>query len=103
MARARRPGCALLTSDALDDLAARLDAQRGVIVAGGGAGDPEAVHRLAAAAQWPVLADPRSGARLPRPTTVGAFDGLLRHRGFAADHTPDGRAAPRARRRRRRC
>src|SRR4051794_27756050 len=55
---------------------------------GGGGGDPEVVHRLAAAVQWPVLADPRSGGRLPLPTTVGAFDGVLRHSGFAADHTP---------------
>ncbi len=59
-----------------------------MIVAGAGAGDPEAVHALAAAAGWPVLADPRSGCRLPRPATVAAFDDLLRHPGFAADHTP---------------
>jgi 2-succinyl-5-enolpyruvyl-6-hydroxy-3-cyclohexene-1-carboxylate synthase len=59
-----------------------------VIVMGGGGGDPEVVHRLAGAVQWPVLADPRSGGRLPLPTTVGAFDGVLRHSAFATDHTP---------------
>jgi 2-succinyl-5-enolpyruvyl-6-hydroxy-3-cyclohexene-1-carboxylate synthase len=72
----------------LDVLAPLLDSQRGVIVAGGGAGDPLAVHWLAATAGWPVLADPRSGCRVPEPTTVGAFDALLRHAGFAADHAP---------------
>src|SRR5262249_54983209 len=72
----------------LDVLAPLLDSQRGVIVAGAGAGDPLAVHWLAATAGWPVLADPRSGGRVPEPTTVGAFHALLRHAGFAADHTP---------------
>jgi 2-succinyl-5-enolpyruvyl-6-hydroxy-3-cyclohexene-1-carboxylate synthase len=81
-------GAPLLGADALDALATRLDHHRGVIVLGGGGGDPEVVHRLAAAAQWPVLADPRSGGRLPLPTTVGAFDGVLRHAAFAADHNP---------------
>jgi 2-succinyl-5-enolpyruvyl-6-hydroxy-3-cyclohexene-1-carboxylate synthase len=81
-------GSPLLGTDALDALAARLDHHRGVIVMGAGGGDPEVVHRLAAAVQWPILADPRSGGRLPLPTTVGAFDGVLRHPAFAADHTP---------------
>jgi 2-succinyl-5-enolpyruvyl-6-hydroxy-3-cyclohexene-1-carboxylate synthase len=72
----------------LDVLAPLLDSQRGVIVAGAGAGDPLAVHWLAATAGWPVLADPRSGCRVPEPTTVGAFDAFLRHASFAADHTP---------------
>jgi 2-succinyl-5-enolpyruvyl-6-hydroxy-3-cyclohexene-1-carboxylate synthase len=35
-----------------------------------------------------VLADPRSGCRLPRPNTVTTFDDLLRHEPFARDHTP---------------
>jgi 2-succinyl-5-enolpyruvyl-6-hydroxy-3-cyclohexene-1-carboxylate synthase len=81
-------GTGLLRPAHVDALVSVLDQPRGVIVAGGGAGDPEAVHALAAAAGWPVLADPRSGCRLPRPTTVAAFDDLLRHPGFAADHTP---------------
>lgn len=72
----------------LDALAAALDAQRGVIVAGAGAGDPAVVHALAAALGWPVLADPRSGARTPDPTAIAAFDALLRHERFAADHAP---------------
>jgi 2-succinyl-5-enolpyruvyl-6-hydroxy-3-cyclohexene-1-carboxylate synthase len=35
-----------------------------------------------------VLADPRSGCRLPAPATVATFDDLIRHERFAADHTP---------------
>ncbi len=77
-----------LAAPELDALVALIDRQRGLIVAGAGAGDPIAVHWLAGAAGWPVLADPRSGCRVPEATTVGAFDALLRHSGFAADHTP---------------
>jgi 2-succinyl-5-enolpyruvyl-6-hydroxy-3-cyclohexene-1-carboxylate synthase len=36
-----------------------------------------------------VLADPRSGARVPARTTVAAFDALLRHPQFARDHRPE--------------
>jgi 2-succinyl-5-enolpyruvyl-6-hydroxy-3-cyclohexene-1-carboxylate synthase len=36
-----------------------------------------------------VLADPRSGCRTPVPTTVAAFDGLLRHAPFAEAHRPE--------------
>jgi 2-succinyl-5-enolpyruvyl-6-hydroxy-3-cyclohexene-1-carboxylate synthase len=62
---------------------------RGVIVAGGGVGDPAAVLDLGDRLGWPVLADPRSGCRVPGPTSVGAFDALLRHERFAASHRPD--------------
>ncbi len=72
--------------DEADDM---LRAGRGVIVAGAGAGDPGEVHALAAARGWPVLADPPSGCRLPVPTTVGAFDALLRHRPFAGEVNPE--------------
>jgi 2-succinyl-5-enolpyruvyl-6-hydroxy-3-cyclohexene-1-carboxylate synthase len=81
-------GSATLAGAEIDVLAGLLDAQRGVIVAGAGGGDPVAVHWLATATNWPVLADPRSGCRVPEPTTVAAFDALLRHPRFAADHTP---------------
>ena len=59
-----------------------------MIVAGRGAGDAEAVHALADTFGWPVLADPVSGCRLSRRTTVAAFDSLLRHASFATDHRP---------------
>ncbi|MBW3614866.1 MAG: 2-succinyl-5-enolpyruvyl-6-hydroxy-3-cyclohexene-1-carboxylic-acid synthase [Actinobacteria bacterium] len=61
-------------------LAQRLSGRRGVIVAGRrGAGS--AVHPLAQALGWPVLADPLSGARAG-PGAVAAFDGLLRCASF---------------------
>lgn len=62
---------------------------RGVIVAGAGAGDPAAVSALAAALGWPLLADPRSGCRVPGPCTVAAADALLRVSAFAAGAQPE--------------
>ncbi|MGA3220313.1 MAG: 2-succinyl-5-enolpyruvyl-6-hydroxy-3-cyclohexene-1-carboxylic-acid synthase [Acidimicrobiales bacterium] len=50
--------------------------ERGLIVAGTGAGSPEAVWQLARATGWPVLASPPSGCRLPG--AVAAADALLR-------------------------
>lgn len=52
--------------------------ERGVIVAGGPIDDPAAVLRLAEQWQWPVLADPRSGCRVPHPAVIAHADGLLR-------------------------
>ena len=69
-------------------LLALTEEPRGVIVAGRGAGDADAVHALADAFGWPVLADPVSGCRLPKRTTIAAFDSLLRHASFAIDHRP---------------
>jgi 2-succinyl-5-enolpyruvyl-6-hydroxy-3-cyclohexene-1-carboxylate synthase len=66
-----------------------LDADRGVIIAGEGAGDPAVVSSLAAATGWPVLADPRSGCRTTAPGTVAAFDSILRHPTTAAALRPD--------------
>ena len=50
--------------------------ERGLIVAGVGAGPPDAVWRLARATGWPVLATPQSGCRVPG--AVGSADALLR-------------------------
>ncbi|HTN80392.1 MAG TPA: 2-succinyl-5-enolpyruvyl-6-hydroxy-3-cyclohexene-1-carboxylic-acid synthase, partial [Acidimicrobiales bacterium] len=77
-----------LDDAAVDTLARALDVVRGVVVAGRGAGGV-GVHALAEKLGWPVLADARSGARVPARTTVGAFDSMLRHRRFAADHRPE--------------
>ncbi|HEY8523850.1 MAG TPA: 2-succinyl-5-enolpyruvyl-6-hydroxy-3-cyclohexene-1-carboxylic-acid synthase [Acidimicrobiales bacterium] len=57
---------------------AAMAGRRGVIVAGPRSGDGEALHRLAAALGWPVLADPRSPAWRPAPTLVPHLDALLR-------------------------
>jgi 2-succinyl-5-enolpyruvyl-6-hydroxy-3-cyclohexene-1-carboxylate synthase len=65
---------------------------RGLIVAGAGAGTPEIVRRLALALGWPVLADPRSGARVPGAVgapTVASADSLLRVEAFASGHMPE--------------
>ncbi|MGH9185609.1 MAG: 2-succinyl-5-enolpyruvyl-6-hydroxy-3-cyclohexene-1-carboxylic-acid synthase [Acidimicrobiales bacterium] len=70
-------------------LVGRLGGRRGVVIAGGGAGDPSLVHALARVAGWPVLADPRSASRLPRPTTVAHADAIVRHRPFTAGHRPE--------------
>jgi 2-succinyl-5-enolpyruvyl-6-hydroxy-3-cyclohexene-1-carboxylate synthase len=67
----------------------RRPARRGLVVAGGGSGDPVAVLHLADALGWPVLADPRSGLRLSHPAVVAAADGILRAGGFAGSHRPD--------------
>jgi 2-succinyl-5-enolpyruvyl-6-hydroxy-3-cyclohexene-1-carboxylate synthase len=69
-------------------LVAQLAAPYGVVVAGRGVDDPEAVMRFAAARGWPVLADPRSGCRGSNGS-VAAFDGLLREPHFVAAHRPD--------------
>jgi 2-succinyl-5-enolpyruvyl-6-hydroxy-3-cyclohexene-1-carboxylate synthase len=62
---------------------------RGLIVAGWGAGvDPEAVGRLAAAARWPVLADPLSGVR-QGPYAVSTYDTLLRSPAVSGALRPD--------------
>jgi 2-succinyl-5-enolpyruvyl-6-hydroxy-3-cyclohexene-1-carboxylate synthase len=67
-------------------------AARGLIVAGASAGRPEVVRRLAGALGWPVLADPRSGARVPGgpgAPTVAAADALLRVESFAGANVPE--------------
>ena len=55
---------------------------RGLIVAGAGASGPS-VHRLADRLGWPLLADPRSGARGQSPYLVSAADPILRTDEFA--------------------
>jgi 2-succinyl-5-enolpyruvyl-6-hydroxy-3-cyclohexene-1-carboxylate synthase len=66
-------------------------ARRGVVVAGrherpDGLG--LAVAEFAAAAGWPLLADPMSGGRRG-PAAIAHYDALLRGGAFAAAHDPD--------------
>jgi len=63
-------------------------AERGVIVAGDGTADPDALLRLAAQAGWPVLAEPSSGARRGGHTLT-AYEYLLEEPGFSAAHRPE--------------
>src|SRR5829696_3093391 len=62
---------------------------RGLIVAGWGSdASAGAVDRFAAAAGWPVLADPISGLR-QGPHAVSTYEALLRSPGFAERHRPE--------------
>jgi 2-succinyl-5-enolpyruvyl-6-hydroxy-3-cyclohexene-1-carboxylate synthase len=62
------------TDEAVELLAAA--GERGLIVAGAGAGAPEAVWQLSEVTGWPVLATPQSGCR--SPGAIGTADALLR-------------------------
>jgi 2-succinyl-5-enolpyruvyl-6-hydroxy-3-cyclohexene-1-carboxylate synthase len=65
--------------------------RRGVVVAGRHERDTalgEAAAAFCAAAGWPLLADPLSGARRGA-TAVAHYDALLREDSFAAEMTPD--------------
>jgi len=56
---------------------------KGLVVAGAGAvadrGEAKRLLEAAGRLGWPVLADPRSGLRVPHPQVVAAADSLLRH------------------------
>ena len=71
------------------DVSARVAERRGIIVAGADAPDGPIVHGIAASLGWPVIADARSGCRIPTCATVAAFDALLRSPTFAAANRPD--------------
>jgi 2-succinyl-5-enolpyruvyl-6-hydroxy-3-cyclohexene-1-carboxylate synthase len=62
---------------------------RGLLVAGWGAGvQPQTAARFAAAAGWPVLADPISQLR-SGPHAISTYEALLRAPGFAESYRPD--------------
>ena len=62
--------------------------ERGVVVAGDGTADPAGVARLAAAAGWPLLAEPSSGARRG-PAALTSYQFLLDCADFAGAYQPD--------------
>ena len=80
----------VLRADALDRLAARIAATpNGVVTAGWDANvSPEVVDMFAAAAGWPVLADPISNLRTG-PHVVSTYDVLLRDEATAAALRPE--------------
>ncbi len=71
-----------------DTLVVEGQARRGVIVAGLGTDNPEAVLRLAERLGWPVLADHRSGCRVPE-RAIAHFDAMLRSQTFATEASPE--------------
>ena len=62
--------------------------ERGAVVCGDGDYDARPLVELAAAAGWPVLAEPSSGARRG-PNALAAYQYLLATPEFVADHEPD--------------
>ena len=73
----REPG-----DDVVAELARLIDrTERGVIVAGDGAGAPRSWLRLAGAVAYPVVAEPTSGLRSGE--VISTYDALLRHERFA--------------------
>jgi 2-succinyl-5-enolpyruvyl-6-hydroxy-3-cyclohexene-1-carboxylate synthase len=62
--------------------------KRGVIIAGAENFQVESVLHLAETLSWPVLADPRSGARVPSKFVVAAADSILRDEDFAKKLQP---------------
>jgi 2-succinyl-5-enolpyruvyl-6-hydroxy-3-cyclohexene-1-carboxylate synthase len=78
-----------LPTDVAEELAGDWRRRRGVLVAGAGLDDPAAVRALAARLGWPVLADPRSGARTAEDTVVAHADAVLRVADWAAASRPE--------------
>jgi 2-succinyl-5-enolpyruvyl-6-hydroxy-3-cyclohexene-1-carboxylate synthase len=62
--------------------------ERGVVVCGDGTADPAAAAAVAAAAGWPLLAEPSSGARRG-PVALSAYQYLLDSGSFIAAHRPE--------------
>ena len=85
-----RPGVRTPDAAEVADLAARVRATpRGLVVAGWGSDVGAAtMTAFAAAAGWPVLADPLSQVRVGTHA-VSAYEALLRAPGFADAHRPD--------------
>jgi 2-succinyl-5-enolpyruvyl-6-hydroxy-3-cyclohexene-1-carboxylate synthase len=71
------------------DVSERVAGRRGIVVAGAASPDPRIVRGIAASLGWPVLADGRSGCRVPARDTVAAFDSILRASEFASSHRPE--------------
>lgn len=62
--------------------------ERGVVLAGEGCTDPDAVRRLAEALGWPLLSEPNGDARRGS-NAVGTYPLLLADEPFADAHRPD--------------
>lgn len=63
------------------------ETERGIVIAGATQVDLSTLLEMAAAAGWPVLAEPASDLRVPG--TISCYDALLRSERFIHDHRPD--------------
>lgn len=87
--RRHEVGRPLLDGDQVEGLALSLrGARSGLIVAGRGCGDPDAVEHLARSVGWPVIADSRSGCQESDVAVLHA-DAILRVPEFADRVRPD--------------
>lgn len=75
--------------DELVDFLASYRGARGLVVAGWGAGDAAELAETCASLGWPLVVDPRSGARTGSGPVIAAADALLRVPAIATGWTPD--------------
>ena len=78
----------LPSARSLRKLKKALNLKNGVIIAGPENYQVESVLHLAQTLSWPVLADPRSGARVPSKFVVAAADSILRDEDIAKKLQP---------------
>jgi 2-succinyl-5-enolpyruvyl-6-hydroxy-3-cyclohexene-1-carboxylate synthase len=78
----------LPSARSLRKLKKALNFKNGVIIAGPENYQIESIFRLAQTLSWPVLADPRSGARVPSKFVVAAADSILRDEDIAKKLQP---------------
>ncbi|MFZ9165138.1 MAG: 2-succinyl-5-enolpyruvyl-6-hydroxy-3-cyclohexene-1-carboxylic-acid synthase [Ilumatobacteraceae bacterium] len=78
----------LPSARSLRKLKKALNFKNGVIIAGPENYQVESVLHLAQTLSWPVLADPRSGARVPSKFVVAAADSILRDEDIAKKLQP---------------
>lgn len=86
---AETPAPLRIEAEVLSEIAELCTGRLGVIIAGYPIDRPDAVLGLASHLGWPVLADPRSGARVPGEVVVAHGHLLLREEAFASRVVPD--------------
>jgi len=80
---------ALPSSRSLRKLNKVLESENGVIIAGPENYRVESILRLAETLGWPIIADPRSGTRVPNKFVVAGADAILRDEDFSKKLRPD--------------
>ena len=80
---------ALPSSRSLRKLNKALESENGVIIAGPENYRVESILRLAETLGWPIIADPRSGTRVPNKFVVAGADAILRDEDFSKKLRPD--------------